>query len=174
MKRNIRNQTAILLCSAVFAGTIIAIDVSNGPFIRMPALFVFSVLAASWYSGLAAGVVFSIALPAVRLFFEWNIVKPWNHADSVINMALLAVALASVPVVIHYIRQQQRRIKILQGFLPICSFCKKIRTGENAWVQMERYITNHSQAAFTHTLCPECAAKEYTVMEKKGYARKTR
>lgn len=53
------------------------------------------------------------------------------------------------------------QIKILQGFLPICSSCKKIRDDQGAWSQMEVYIRNHSEAQFSHGLCPDCARKLY-------------
>ena len=54
-----------------------------------------------------------------------------------------------------------RRIRLLEGFLPICANCKKIRNNENQWEQMEKYITQHSLAQFSHGLCPECAKKLY-------------
>jgi len=44
----------------------------------------------------------------------------------------------------------------LQGMLPICSYCKKIRNDQNAWEQMESYISEHSDARFSHGICPEC------------------
>lgn len=53
-----------------------------------------------------------------------------------------------------------RKVKYLEGFLPVCSFCKKIRVGKE-WIQLEKYITDHSEAVFSHSLCPECAEKHY-------------
>ncbi len=53
-----------------------------------------------------------------------------------------------------------KRIKYLEGFLPVCSFCKRIRVGEN-WIPIEKYISEHSEADFTHGLCPECMEKHY-------------
>ena len=50
-------------------------------------------------------------------------------------------------------------VRLLSGFLPICAGCKKIRDGEGNWEQLESYISNHSQAQFSHGLCPECASK---------------
>ena len=52
-------------------------------------------------------------------------------------------------------------IKILKGFLPICASCKKIRDDNGNWVQMEKYITQHSEAVFSHGVCDECAKKLY-------------
>ncbi|MEW6350229.1 MAG: hypothetical protein AB1646_14275 [Thermodesulfobacteriota bacterium] len=52
-------------------------------------------------------------------------------------------------------------IKILRGFLRICASCKKIRDDEGNWTQLEAYIRDHSQAEFSHGLCPECVKKLY-------------
>jgi ligand-binding sensor domain-containing protein len=62
-------------------------------------------------------------------------------------------------------------IKILQGLLPICAWCKKIRDDKGYWTQMEAYIKDHSEAVFSHGMCPDCLAKhrpEGTVAPDKG------
>ena len=48
------------------------------------------------------------------------------------------------------------KIKTLRGLIPICASCKKIRSDTGYWQQLEEYITEHSEADFTHGLCPEC------------------
>jgi len=52
-------------------------------------------------------------------------------------------------------------VKTLSGFLPICSSCKKIRDDKGYWNQIESYIRDHSEAQFSHSICPECAKKHY-------------
>lgn len=52
-------------------------------------------------------------------------------------------------------------IKTLQGLLPICCFCHKIRTDSESWVRLENYITQHSDAQFSHSVCPECMKLHY-------------
>lgn len=52
-------------------------------------------------------------------------------------------------------------IKTLQGILPICSFCKKIRNDKGYWDQVEAYIGQHSRATFSHSICPECLEEHY-------------
>jgi len=51
------------------------------------------------------------------------------------------------------------RVKQLQGLLPICSYCKKIRDDQNYWQQVEGYISEHSEAVFSHGICPDCFEK---------------
>jgi DNA-binding response OmpR family regulator len=48
------------------------------------------------------------------------------------------------------------RVKQLHGLLPICSYCKRIRSDENYWQQLESYVSQHSDAQFSHSICPVC------------------
>jgi CheY-like chemotaxis protein len=52
-------------------------------------------------------------------------------------------------------------VKTLQGFIPICSSCKKIRDDSGFWQQIEKYIQERSDAKFSHSICPDCAKKLY-------------
>jgi hypothetical protein len=54
-----------------------------------------------------------------------------------------------------------KEVKTLSGFLPICASCKKIRDDKGYWNQIEAYISEHSEAEFSHGICPECAQKIY-------------
>jgi hypothetical protein len=58
-------------------------------------------------------------------------------------------------------RKLYKRIRVLEGFIPICANCKKIRNKEDQWEQMEEYITQHSLARFSHGICPDCARQLY-------------
>ena len=53
------------------------------------------------------------------------------------------------------------KVKILSGLLPICANCKKIRDDKGYWNQIEAYIRDHSEADFSHSICPECAKNFY-------------
>ncbi len=50
-------------------------------------------------------------------------------------------------------------VKLLQGLLPICCYCKKIRNDQNYWQQVDSYVADHSEAQFTHGICPDCRDK---------------
>ena len=63
--------------------------------------------------------------------------------------------------VVVELQQALGQVKKLSGFLPICASCKKIRDDKGYWQQIEQYITEHSEALFSHGLCPECAKKLY-------------
>ncbi|MBI5885469.1 MAG: hypothetical protein HZB85_02670 [Deltaproteobacteria bacterium] len=51
------------------------------------------------------------------------------------------------------------RIETLNGLLPICAYCKKVRDDQGYWNRIETYISKHSRAEFTHSICPECGKK---------------
>jgi len=51
------------------------------------------------------------------------------------------------------------QVKQLKGLLPICSYCKKIRDDKNYWQSVESYVTEHTEAVFSHGVCPECKKK---------------
>ncbi|OGR90747.1 MAG: hypothetical protein A2V88_07935 [Elusimicrobia bacterium RBG_16_66_12] len=53
------------------------------------------------------------------------------------------------------------QVKLLSGFIPICSSCKKIRDDKGYWETVEKYVTQHSDARFSHGLCPDCGKKVY-------------
>jgi hypothetical protein len=59
-----------------------------------------------------------------------------------------------------------KEIKILRGILPIC---KQIRTEADTWAQMETYIHEHSEADFSHTVCPDCLRKYYPDIYDRKY-----
>ncbi|MGV1099364.1 c-type heme family protein [Thiovibrio sp. JS02] len=56
--------------------------------------------------------------------------------------------------------QALEKVKVLSGMLPICATCKKIRDDRGYWQQLETFIHHHSDATFTHGICPDCAQKE--------------
>lgn len=56
-------------------------------------------------------------------------------------------------------------VKQLSGLLPICSYCKKIRDDSGYWSQIEQYISKHSDAQFSHSICKDCANEHYPDMD---------
>jgi hypothetical protein len=73
----------------------------------------------------------------------------------------LSEKITELQVVNRKLRSANQEIKILQGILPICSQCKKIRDSNGYWNQVENYIEKHTDAKFSHGLCEECLEKLY-------------
>jgi len=59
------------------------------------------------------------------------------------------------------LRKALEEIKTLQGIIPICAGCKKIRDDRGYWEQVESYVSKHTKAQFSHGICPECMKKLY-------------
>ncbi len=57
------------------------------------------------------------------------------------------------------------RVKQLEGIIPICTLCKKIRDDKNSWQQLEEYLSDHSEAQFSHGLCPSCGEEQMKIYE---------
>jgi sigma-B regulation protein RsbU (phosphoserine phosphatase) len=57
---------------------------------------------------------------------------------------------------VQALEESLNQVKLLQGLLPICSYCKKVRGDGNYWHQVEQYIAARSEAQFSHSICPDC------------------
>ncbi len=80
----------------------------------------------------------------------------------IINLAICGLVTALVlSLVTIVIRSYQKHLHTLQGIVPICSFCKQIRDDQGYWNQVEAYIAEHTDAEFSHGICPECQKKHY-------------
>lgn len=87
------------------------------------------------------------------------LVKPPN-APSLRRAVEVAVArhgdLQELRRVNQELRDALARVRTLEGIIPICASCKKIRNDKNVWQQIEAYISQHSSAQFSHGICPDC------------------
>ena len=103
-----------------------------------------------------------------------NKVNTWkNQQDKILNAfkGMVETHLA----LIYSIEQLNERniqlerafneVKTLKGLLPICAACKKVRDDKGYWKQIESYIREHSEAEFSHSICPECADALYTELD---------
>jgi len=62
---------------------------------------------------------------------------------------------------INELKNSLEQVKLLSGFIPICASCKRIRDDQGFWTQVEAYISKHSEAQFSHGICPDCVKKLY-------------
>jgi len=65
---------------------------------------------------------------------------------------------------IHELQDALVHVKTLQGLIPICMHCHKIRNDQQTWEQLEMYISEHTDAEFSHGICPECMRKHYSIL----------
>jgi dTDP-glucose pyrophosphorylase len=161
----LRNRRVFSIYWIILALAVLACDYAMGPFIQFPFLFVIPVMLASWFSGRGWGFLLAFTLPLVRWYFAALWAVPWPMFDASINALIRVMVLLLLAYLIDRTASQTRaltsEIQILKGLLPICSFCKKIRSEDNRWEQLEWYITRHSEAQFSHGVCPDCAQEHY-------------
>ena len=96
------------------------------------------------------------------------VTKPFNHDELSARIQAGGRILklqASLADRIKELEDALSNIKQLQRLLPICCYCKKIRDDKNYWQQVEEYITLHTEAQFTHGICPECYKKVIQELE---------
>jgi hypothetical protein len=89
---------------------------------------------------------------------------PINYFESILETVVISLLAIIIIFLTHTIWQ---RLKYLEGILPVCSFCKKIRL-KDSWIPIENYVSDHSEADFSHSICPECMTEHYSdIMEVK-------
>lgn len=89
------------------------------------------------------------------------------EAALVAGTAASGVVAAFTFVVLHgrratvELQEASRRVRQLEGIIPICMYCKKVRVDRDSWDRIEKYVSAHTQAKFSHGICPECFAREH-------------
>jgi phosphoserine phosphatase RsbU/P len=90
------------------------------------------------------------------------VTKPFDYEELRARVkvgARVAQLQASLAERVSQLEEMMAKVKQLRGLLPICSYCKKIRDDRNYWQQVEGFISEHSEAQFSHGICPDCYAK---------------
>jgi hypothetical protein len=142
---------------------VVGLDYMAGPVIQFPAAFVVPVSLAAWYSGWLWGVALSVILPLVRLYFTVILDAPWSFLEAVINAGIRVAVLGSFAFLVNRVAVQSSalntRVKILEGMLPVCLVCKRIRDEHEGWRPIEQYVRTESDSRIDSEVCPECATK---------------
>ena len=145
---------------------VVAIDYVSGPNPQAPFLYFFPVALAAWYSGRAPAVFLSVVMPLTHFLFVRDLADQLGGPGVLAFQTLLRAVLVGflgfwIARLADHERAMEARVKQLEGLLAICSFCKKIRNDEGDWEVLEGFISAHSQAEFSHGLCPTCLQEQY-------------
>jgi len=111
----------------------------------------------------AAGVGAYLVKPTNAQEMERAIVVATARSDDVMELRRLNSELQARN---NELQEALANIKVLSGLLPICASCKRIRDDQGYWQQVEIYIRDHSEAEFSHGLCPDCARKLFPTYYK--------
>ncbi len=90
------------------------------------------------------------------------ITKPFNQGElrARLNVGIRVVRLQeNLNRRIRELEKTLSEVKELKGLLPICSYCKRIRNDQNYWQQVESFLGEHTDASFSHSICPDCYEK---------------
>jgi K+-sensing histidine kinase KdpD len=158
-------QTALFVGIGLSILLLIA-DFFAGPIIQFPITYLIPVSLISWYNGKRWGLFLSIVMPLIRLFFHFMLWQaPWTFVESSVNALIRIIVISIFAVLIDRMATQSRiltrHVDLLEGLLPICSYCKKIRDKDDKWQFLEVYIAERSQATFSHGICPDCMKEHY-------------
>jgi len=107
-------------------------------------------------------------------FHDYNLGISLRFLITYAIVSVLSFGLESARSKYYYELEQEKKIsteainqvKILRGLLPICSYCKRIRDDKGDWNQIENYIYEHSEADFTHGICPDCTLRYHSKDDK--------
>ena len=148
------------------AGLLLWIDYVSGPNTQFPVAYMVPVSLAAWYSGLWPALALAVAMPLIHVAFLVALWKPPGPLSTLLaltavrGVVIIAVALWFVRLSDHE-RALHRHVRTLEGLLPICSFCKKIRNESGEWERLERFVSQRSEARFSHGFCPSCWKANY-------------
>jgi uncharacterized membrane protein YccC len=128
-------------------------------------LYILAVLIASFLQPVWAmpGIVLICSiLTIIDIFFSpqplvvpfWKVLT--NRGLALFAMWTIAILLYHRNVLLARREEALARIRLLEGLLPICAECKKIRDRADTWHRLETYLSAHSSLTFTHGICPEC------------------
>ena len=168
------NKTLVTSSGVLLVAILGLADFATGYEIAFSIFYLAPVSFVTWFAGRRAGLTIALLSAIVWLVadvasghpFPHVLVPFWNTTVRFGFFGLTVVLLDQL----HFIIDEQATLikdlqeardeaKTLSGLIPICAWCKRVRDDEGYWKQVELYISEHSEASFTHAICPECKRK---------------
>jgi hypothetical protein len=165
-----------ILISVLLIALVGALDHLTGYELGFFVFYFVPISYAAWTSGRWAGGIVSVVCTLVWLFIDLNSghaypspwLGAWNAAIRLLSFLTITFTVSRVKELWDaekelsaQLQTSLSQVKELQGLLPICASCKKIRNDTGYWEQIELYLIEHSNVEFTHGLCPECSKRLY-------------
>lgn len=182
--RTPRNRLFALVLVCTLVPGIGVADYWSGYDTTFAAFYLVPVVVASWYIGRRPGMAVAVLCVCSGLVADYFLpgrlsdhlgVEVWNAASQLLIdgfaiwlMTALQSMLEARAKLIRDLETALGEIRTLRGLLPICAWCKRIRDEQDGatWKSVECYVAEHTEAEFTHGICPECAAKVVGDMRK--------
>ncbi len=151
--------------SLAIAAFVVVLDYAVGPRVEFPSLFIIPAVYGAWYGGLRWGLPLSL-LPLAHVANVFISNPPSGIFEAAVSAVVRILVMAAVAWWIATVAESHRalakEVALLEGLLPICSYCKKIRDDHGEWQGLERYIQDRTAATFTHGICESCLERELT------------
>ena len=149
-----------------FGAIFLGLDYITGPYIFFPVFFILPVLLAAWHSGRGHAAVYALFFCAARfgLYFIRNMAwDPFTEiANRIMHFGVLVLLASLTAHIARQTRKLRHRITTLEGILPTCAHCKAIRDENGEWTRIETYISDRTDAQFSHGVCPKCMDQHYS------------
>ena len=177
------SPAVIFLTAVAVLAVVVMVDALTPYELGFSAFYVLPVLIATWGVGTARGLGFALLSACCWYSLDLTSGRPlthefyriWDTLNHLLSYSLVAVVTGRLKLALQ--RKQAlrenldltlRNVKELEGLLPVCAWCKKVRNDEGYWQELETYLGPRIKAAFSHGICPECAARLRTENEQKS------
>ena len=142
------------------------LDYRTGFDVALGALYAIPIAFASWYLNAGWGVLFSILASFVRYWADsadgHHFSRPWIPIERGINFVLIFSFIAfSFHTFRRNFEMKDRKVRQLEGILPICIACKRISNPKGEWMDLDAYLRQHSSAQPEPCICPECMGARF-------------
>jgi hypothetical protein len=169
-----RPKSYVLAIGLLLDVAVGSIDFLTGVDIGVAVLYLVPISFVTWFHSKRAGYIMSVVSISTTVLSDWlggkiyrNVpVETWNSLVHFGFFVVVAFLLARLKFelderakVIGELKRALEEIKTLSGLLPMCAWCKKIRDDGGYWKQVEQYVSEHTEAEFTHGICPDCLKK---------------
>ena len=158
-------DNSALILSFLTVILVLSLDYFTGESIHFPIFYALPVGMLAWKNYKITSYTTAILMTLTRVFFHILWEDEIFLFNIISNAFIISFALSLYAFFLNKISEQNEYLKkslyMLEGILPICSVCKKIRDEDGSYQKVDEFIANHSQAQFSHSLCPECAKEFY-------------
>lgn len=162
-----------ILCLALAALALVTLADAITPFeLGVSAFYVLPVLIATWGLGMFRGLGFAFLCACCWYCLDLasgrsvtrEFYRTWDTFNHLLSYALIAIITGSLKAA--FLRERRLRVHrdralqnvhTLEGLLPVCAWCKKIRDDEGYWQELEAHLLPRTKASFSHGICPGCA-----------------
>ena len=142
------------------------LDDRTGLYTQFPVVYIIPVAVAAWYSGRWPALALAVAIPLAHFtLIETLWQQPGNLAALVARVSfrgtvIIVMALWFARLAEHE-RELSHRVRVLEGLLSICAYCKSIRNDAGEWERPDVFFSRRSDVQFSHAYCPRCLAAHH-------------